>query len=120
MNGHVDDYGRALVTVSIRPSAAADRQDVEVWIDTGFDGDLVLPQKQIEDLSLSHSGTIKAILADGSEVALNRYLCQIDWFGDKRELEVIANDGDYPLLGVGLLLGHDLSVSYRSEKVSIE
>ena len=31
-----------------------------VWIDTGFNGDLVLPQRQIEDLALRESGTVKA------------------------------------------------------------
>ena len=31
-------------------------------------------------------GTLKAILADGSEVALQRYTCQIDWFEKEREL----------------------------------
>ena len=120
MNGHVDSYGRALVTVSIRPSDVAAAHDVQVWIDTGFNGDLVLPQQQIDDLELPDSGTVKAILADGSEVALQRYICQIDWFGEQRELEVVANEGEYPLLGVGLLLGHDLHISYRSGDITIE
>jgi predicted aspartyl protease len=47
MNGHVDSYGRALLTVSVRPSDVAAAHDVQVWIDTGFNGDLVLPQQQI-------------------------------------------------------------------------
>ena len=83
-------------------------------------GDLVLPQRQIDDLALPQSGTVKAILADGSEVALRTYGCLIDWFGKQRHLEVIANEGEYPLLGVGLLLGHDLRISYRSGKITIE
>lgn len=90
------------------------------WIDTGFNGDLVLPQWEIDELALTRTGTIKAVLADGSEIALRRYACLIDWFGEARDLEVVANDGQYPLLGVGLLLGHDLRVSYRSGSVSIE
>jgi len=64
--------------------------------------------------------TLKAILADGSEVALQRYVCRIDWFDEERELEVVANDGDYPLLGVGLLVEHDLYISYRSGQITIE
>ncbi len=120
MNGHVDSNGRALVTVSIRPSNAATIRELPVWIDTGFNGDLVLPQQQIDDLALPHSGTVKAILADGSEVALKTYACLIDWFGEQRDLEVVANDGEYPLLGVGLLLGHDLHISYRSGEITIE
>lgn len=120
MNGTVDGYGRALVTVSIRALELAPSQSIQVWIDTGFNGDLVLPRRQIDVLKLSPSGTLKALLADGSEVALRRYACLIDWFGETRELEVVANDGDFPLLGVGLLVNHDLHISYRSSSVAIE
>jgi clan AA aspartic protease len=120
MIGHVDGHGRALVTVSIRSSDSASSHAVEAWIDTGFNGDLVLPQCKIADLSLPPSGTVKAVLADGSEIALRRYTCRIDWFGETRDLEVVANDGEYPLLGVGLLVGRDLHISYRSANVTIE
>ena len=44
----------------------------------------------------------------------------IDWFGAERSLEVIANEGEIPLLGVGLLLGKDLRVDYRNLKLSLE
>ncbi len=120
MNGRVDQLGRALVTVSIRASDVAPGHDFDVWIDTGFNGDLVLPQTQIDNLALPQSGTVKAILADGSEIALKRYTCLIDWFGEQHELEVVANDGEHPLLGVGLLLGHDLHISYRSGDITID
>ncbi len=120
MTGRVDSYGRAIVTVSIRASDVAATHDIQVWIDTGFNGDLVLPRQQIDDLELPPSGTLKAILADGSEVVLQRYTCLIDWFGEERDLEVVANDGEYPLLGVGLLVGCDLHISYRSGMITIE
>ncbi len=120
MNGHVDSHGRAIVTVSIRPSDVAAVHDIQAWIDTGFNGDLVLPQQQIDDLALRPSGTLKAILANGSEVALRRYTCLIDWFGEERDLEVVANDGEYPLLGVGLLVDRDLHISYRSGSITID
>ena len=80
----------------------------------------MLPQRQIDDLALPHSGTVKAILADGSEVALKTYACLIDWFGEDRHLEVVANKGACPLLGVGLLVGHDLHISYRSGDITID
>ena len=120
MTGHVDAYGRALVSVSVRSPNTTASTAIEAWIDTGFNGDLVLPQSQIEHLSLTPLGTVKAILADGSEVALERYACLIDWFGEDRELEVVANGGEYPLLGVGLLIGRDLRISYRLGKVTIK
>ena len=120
MKGHVDNTGRALVTVSVRPSDAAAAHEVRVWIDTGFNGDLVLSWQLVDDLALPQSGTVKAILADGSQVALKTYTCLIDWFGEQRQLEVVANEGEYPLLGVGLLAGLDLHISYRSGEITIE
>jgi len=120
MNGQVDSNGRALVAVSVRSSSTMPAHDIEAWIDTGFNGELVLPREQIDEFALQHSGTVKAILADGSEVALKTYACLIDWFGEERSLEVVANDGEQPLLGVGLLVGHDLHISYRSGDLTIE
>ena len=120
MMGFVDLHGRALVEIHVRASDIAARHDIEAWIDTGFTGDLVLPQQMIDDLELPASGTVKAALADGSVVTLERYHCLVDWFGSERELEVVANAGERPLLGVGLLIGLDLNVSYRTGKITIE
>ena len=107
------------MTVKVLTSIGATAREIPVWIDTGFTGEIVLPQHQINELSLSHSGTVKAVLADGSEVALKTFACQIDWFDRRRDLEVIANDSQYPLLGVGLLLGRNLNISYRSGEIRI-
>lgn len=120
MIDYVDLDGRALIKISIRPSDLAGVHEFETWIDTGFNGELVLSQEAIDNLALEQSGTLKAVLADGSEVALRRYFCLIEWLGETRELEVIANEGEFPLLGVGLLLGRDLKISYRDGSVLIE
>lgn len=81
---------------------------------------MVLPHQKIEELALQHSGTVKAILADGSDIVLKTYACTIDWFGQEGHLEVIANDGEYPLLGIGLLIGRELRISYRSGEIAID
>lgn len=120
MNAYVDDAGRALVTLLIRQSEVSLPREIMAWIDTGFTGELVLPQRLIEELGLPQSGTVMAILADGSQITLTRYTCLIEWFGDSRVLEVIGNDGEYPLLGVGLLLGHDLFISYRHGAIKFD
>ncbi len=120
MNGEVDQFGRALIAVSMRLSDDGVAHQIKAWIDTGFTGDLVLPQQQIDDLGLPLSGTVKAVLADGSQVVLKRYSCRIDWMGETRDLEVVANAGELPLLGVGLLAGFDLHISYRTGTISIE
>ncbi len=119
MKGIVDNGGRSLLTVHIRSSAGANAAEVEVWIDTGFTGDLVMPQASIDALGLLQSGSVDAVLADGSQTELRTYSCVIQWFGNERNLEVIANDGEYPLLGVGLLLGLELRVDYRNLRLKL-
>ena len=119
MNGLIDTYGRALLTIKIRPDTSKNPTPVEVWIDTGFNGDLVLPRPQIDSLGLRKSGSVDAVLADGSPVELSTHTCMIDWFGHERRLEVVANDGEYPLLGVGLLLGLELRANYRTLELTL-
>ena len=66
MNGHVDSAGRALVRLRLTSAATATTMEIEAWIDTGFTGELVLPQDQIAALGLPHSAVVTAELGDGS------------------------------------------------------
>lgn len=119
MNGLIDASGRALLSIEIQRDSTLPAVSVEVWIDTGFTGDLVLPQSTIDALVLRHSGSVDAILADGSQVELKTYTCIVNWFGKERRLEVVANDGNCPLLGVGLLLGLELRANYHTLELAL-
>lgn len=79
MNGRVDSAGRALVRISVKPSATATAVEIEAWVDTGFTGELVLPQERIVALSLPLSAVVRVELGDGSETVLNTYTCLIEW-----------------------------------------
>lgn len=120
MNGIVDNGGRSLLSIEVLAESSTAKKSLDVWIDTGFTGELVIPRSMIEDLNLIQSGTVDAVLADGSLTELSTYSCSINWFGSTRRLEVIANDGDFPLLGVGLLLGLHLQVDYLNGTLSLE
>ncbi len=119
MRGLVDSAGRALIKVELRKSVESEPTLIEVWIDTGFTGDLVMPITSIERLGLELSGSVDAILADGSQIALSTYTCAIEWFGESKTLEIIANDGACPLLGVGLLIGLELRVDYSNLRLQL-
>lgn len=78
MKGIVDQAGRAILEIQLRSDSSHPFQTISVWIDTGFTGDLVLPQKTIDELGLNPSGTVDGILADGSQTVLTTYHCEID------------------------------------------
>jgi len=106
VNGRVDDFGRALLTLSVRAKRDAEATDIQAWIDTAFNGELVMPGRLIESARLEQTAVIEARVADGSTVMLESFTCYLDWFGEDRPVEVIANEGEFPLLGIGLLTGH--------------
>lgn len=120
MKGRVDEFGRALVKLEIRPELDAKPISIDAWIDTAFNGELVAPSEVIKTTKLEQSAGIEATLADGNKVTLESYSCVVDWFGEKRAVEVISNEGENLLLGIGLLLGRRLVIDYPKSSVVIE
>lgn len=117
MNGYVDDSSRALINISVGNKFGGVFREVTVWIDTAFDGHLVFATSLIEELGLESLVETEAILADGSKVALETFVCFVEWFGEKIAVQVIANEGKFPLLGTGLLEGRVLSIDYVAKKL---
>ena len=62
----------------------------------------------------------EAILADGSKVVLETFVCYIDWFNQRMPLQVIANDGLYPLLGTALLEQRVLHIDYPRKTLRLD
>ena len=120
MKGYVDQSGRAFLPVEIVSETLPTGIQIDVWIDTGFTGELILPEVVVKQLSLPVSGSVDGILADGSHTELSTYHCQLRWFGREQPLEVIANNGEFPILGVGLLLAKELRLDYTNLIVSLE
>ncbi len=48
MTGSVDGSGRALVRIRLKNPSDATETELDAWIDTGFTGELVLPQQHTE------------------------------------------------------------------------
>jgi clan AA aspartic protease len=120
VNGIVDNSMRALLDVSVAAARGAERQVVTVWIDTAFNGGLVIPRHRIEHLGLRQASTTQAILADGRSVDLETFTCHLDWFGDEYRTQVVANDGEFPLLGTLLLADRKLTIDYKAKTVSLD
>jgi clan AA aspartic protease len=120
VTGSVDDAGRALVRIRLKhPPTEAAAAELDAWIDTGFTGELVLPQQTVESLGLPLGPAVMARLADGSDTQLDTYTCLLEWFDQWKRIEVVANQGHYPLLGVGLLMDRDLRIDYRAKQVVV-
>lgn len=120
MTGLVDEELRALIPIEVSRDADSPRETLQVWIDTAFNGGVVIPRERIVQLGLKKASSIEAILADGQLVELETYACEIAWFGATYRTQVVANDGDFPLLGTMLLAGRKLTVNYDDRTVLLE
>lgn len=120
MNGRVDLQGRALLAIPVRSSPDRAETSVEMWVDTGFTGDVVLPLSLIQQLGLQASSMVQTAMADGRETALDSFVAWLDWFGERKQVEVIASSGQNVLLGVRLMLGHRLVVDYCTLRLTLE
>ena len=86
---------------------------IDAWLDTAFNGSLVIPRQQIERLGLKQASTTQAVLADGHVVDLETFTGYLHWLGKVYRTQIVANEGEYPLLGTTLLANCRVVVDYR-------
>lgn len=120
MKGNVNELGQSLIEIEVRATPTEVGTFVFAWVDTAFNGELVLPKQTIEQLGLRKCAEIDAGLADGIVRSLDAFRAWVPWFGEIKEVEVVGSPGRTVLLGVGLMLGHDLNVSYRRFDVTLD
>ena len=114
MKAWIDEEDRAMVEVFVANHARSQRQSIQAWIDTAFDGHLVMSKSEIERLGLSVLADTEAVLADGSTARLRCYYCVVDWMGQTIPVQVVENIGNLPLIGTALLSMVDLRINYRA------
>lgn len=120
MNGRVDDSLRALVDMNVSNSASGTMHAVTAWIGTAFNGQLVFSRQLIQQLNLKQRAAAEAILADGSKVTLESYVCYMKWFDMVIAAQVVANDGRLPLLGTEMLANRILLIDYANRRLSLD
>ena len=120
MIGNVDENNRALLQVDIRAKLGNEPTNVAAWVDTAFDGHFVFSLKSIEELELETLVETDAILADGTKVTMETFVAYLDWFGEMIAVQVVANEGQFPLLGTALLEKCRLTVDYVSKSVELD
>ena len=99
----------AVVRLTVRGFNGQEIQ-IEAVVDTGFSGALSLRAGDVALLELPESGVIESYLADGTVRLSKSFTAIIEWdFGVERLTSIDGVDPE-PLLGMGLLRGHNLSV----------
>ncbi len=110
MIGFVSPELRPYIRLTLRGLKGVTRE-VEAWVDTGFDGALVLPTSIIRDMGLLPDPAISIQLADGSEVEMQSYKVTVVWDGQDRVVHVVPTQG-FILVGLHLFHHHQLNATF--------
>lgn len=100
-NGTVKSDRTIVIPLSLRDKAG-DLVFVDAVMDTGFDGELTLPNRLLDSLQAEELNVLRVELADGSFVRLKSYEVEVEWMEETRNIMVLEADS-VPLLGMSLL-----------------
>ena len=112
IEGLVNADFEAVISLDLQGQAGQARE-VEVVIDTGYNGFLSLPPALIAELEFPLVGPSQATLANGVVETFNVHDATVVWDGLPRDIEVDAV-GPVPLAGMLLLGGHELNLQVRN------
>ena len=113
ITGQVTTNIEAVIELDVA-GPARQRRRVEPVIDTGYNGELTLPDEAVQALELPFAGYRQATLADNSIVTLSVFLATVIWHGQAREVVVVQADGA-PLIGMALLRGSRMTMDVIEE-----
>ncbi len=95
-------------------------RDWSATIDTGFNGDLELPEALREPVNAQFVGRATATLAGGQSVEEDLYLVDFPFDGRIIQAEATFVAGDNILIGTRLLREYSLQINFVSQTVQLE
>lgn len=109
-----DDVLEAIVALSVQGDDGA-TENIDFIIDTGYTGEMTLPQEIIDRLNLrtaeydGYETAPTVMLADGAILTVEVYVTGV-WWHDRLRVVEVDSIGSNPLIGMTLLQGSNLSI----------
>ncbi|HEX3033885.1 MAG TPA: hypothetical protein VHT73_01975 [Thermodesulfobacteriota bacterium] len=114
IRGIVSDDGVPTITLSVAG------QDWITIIDTGFNGDLELPEDLRDSLNARYVGRVTSALAGGQTIEEDVYLVEFAFDGQMVQAEATFVPGSQILIGTHLLQQYHLQINFVSKTVRLE
>ena len=113
----IDEYGSVRVNTELIGTCST--HPVSAIFDSGFNGDIVMPQEIAVTIGLEPGGVTTVELADGYTQDLPIFLCKIDIGGIQQDAAVLLM-GSEVLIGMGLMQPFDVCMRVATSEVKIE
>ncbi len=120
LHGHLRDDEQAVVELELI-LADGSTHSVPAVIDTGFNGQVSLSRRGVNELNLhfTHEGTIAIELASGTVIEESVYSGTIRFDGQEFVAEIILTDAEDSFVGTGLLSGKVLLMNFATREVTV-
>ena len=89
-------------------------------VDTGFNGELQLPQVLFQHVHARDEGLGTSVLANGETVTEEAYRIDFAFDGENVSAQATFEDADFILLDTGLLRGYHLEINFPARTVRLE
>ena len=120
IEGHVD-FSTFSPLVKVKLISSSDEEiEFSTIVDTGYNGEVILPEREVQKMGLEFLGTIDSELANGQIVEIDLFRGRINWFNKIQEVAIGASQSDDILLGTLLLANCNLNVNFKQGSVGIE
>ena len=113
MRGKVPDEGVPILTSTVAG------QDWTTVIDTGFNGDLELPNELRDLVQPRFKGQFRSLLAGGRTILENTFEVQFPFDGQTVIAEATLTNSSEILLGTGMLRRHRLGINFPKQSVTL-
>jgi predicted aspartyl protease len=114
MTGEVDDTGSPILRLIV-----AGREWLAT-IDTGFNGDLELPDELAQHFAIEYAGESKTTLAGGQVIEEKLYSLYFPFDDEIMSVEVAFAPTDQILIGTHLLRDYRLEINFVTRTVLLE
>ena len=118
LNGIVNDRDEPVVSLHLISSKGHAHRHA-VIIDTGFNGNLSVPEKLAKRYGWLWIGNESYEIATGDVVEQKVFLGEIRWFGNQEQVYAVVSHADDILMGTRLLRQHQVNINFRTRKLQI-
>lgn len=92
----------------------------EAVIDTGFNGDLELPDELKSSLPCRYVGQVTSLLAAGQRIVEDAFQVEVPFDGQTLQTEATFVSGQEILVGTRLLRSHRLEIDFPIRTISLQ
>ncbi len=112
--GFVNGNSEAILRIEL-----SDGQSLDCILDTGFNGNLILPRSFVEKNSSSILFGVEVELAEGKIAEFGMTTIKIKWLDDEFPVTILVSESNERLIGTELLNNTVLEIDYKNLTVKI-